>query len=332
MSKPAEPSRLFKGIGILMQESFDYLHEAADYHRKRIRVLAVPRFDPDRTRAIYVVRVRGELVPVELEYKLSNILFQARATLDRAMFLASHADPALTWTKGEDVQTSFPIASTEEAWDALVGRKHVVALGAKRIAKLRAIQPFVTGARLPVLLNDLHRFDKHRDPLSLFLIADPQFPMVFDHVQDHPAGPDESWIDFAKPNPPLAAGVELVVRRTKRPMMSIGPEDIPATLAARIDGAFVDVQDLLWDTIEYVSRAADVLEGKRPAVADAFANYFAAERQQLAAFQRGMLNEDWGEWLKLSGPVVDRGASFRRPRSATGPACLQHSKHPRGLY
>jgi len=312
MTKSTEPSRLFKGIGLLMQESFDFIGEAADHHKKRIRVLAVPRFDPDRRRAVYVVRVRGELVPIELEYKLSNILFQARATLDRAIFLASHQDPTITWTKGEDVQTSFPIATSEASWNGLATRKHMVALGSKRVAKLRGIQPFVTNSQVPVLLNDLHRFDKHRDPLSLALIADPQFPMVFNQVQDHPAGPGEWWIDFAQPNPPLEAGLELVVRRTKRPMISVGIEEVPVTLAALVGGDFVDIQDLLWDTMEYISRAAEILEGKRPEVADAFAAYFAAERAQLAAFQQGMLKDDWEEWLKLSGPAVNGGSSFRR--------------------
>lgn len=313
VSKRTEPSRLFKGIGLLMQEAFDFIGEAADHHRKRIKVLAVPRFDPDRRRAVYVVRVRGELVPIELEYKLSNILFQARATLDRALFAASHADPHLSWTKGEDIQTSFPISTTEANWDGLVTRKHMVALGKKKIAKLREIQPFVTGAALPTLLNDLHRFDKHREPLILFVIADPQFPMTFNHVVDHPAGPGEWWIDFVQPNPPLAAGLELVERRTSRPMATVDTEDIPVALAARVGSDLVDVQDLLWDAMEYVSRAAEILEGKKPRVADAFAAYFNAERQQLAAFQRGMLDDDWDEWLRMSNMQPAVGSSFFRP-------------------
>ncbi|MFJ4223389.1 hypothetical protein [Microbacterium sp. NPDC089695] len=315
MTKSKEPSRLFKRIGLLMQESFDFIGESADHHKNKIRVLAVPRLEPDRRRAVYFVRARGELVPVELEHKLSGILFQARATLDRAIFAAAHADPNETWTESENARTSFPIATTEAHWDALRDRKHLVALGKKTVGKLREIQPFVTGASIPVILNDLHRFDKHRDPLSLFLIADPQFPMPFNHIVDHPAGPGEWWIDFVQPNPPLAPGLELVERRTTNPMMSAGPEDIPVTLAARIGEDLVDVQDLLWDAMEYVSRAAEILEGQKPTVADAFAAYFAAERRQLAAFQRGMLEDDWDEWLRLSGSAVNRGASFRSARA-----------------
>ncbi|WP_341942332.1 hypothetical protein [Microbacterium sp. LWH10-1.2] len=313
MSQSKEPSRHFKRIGILMQESLDFIGESAAHHKTQIKVLAVPRFDPDHRRAVYVVRARGELVPVELEYKLSNILFQARATLDRAVFAASHANPQLTWTRQEDVQTAFPIAATEAIWNSHAARKHIAHLGKRKIAQIRSIQPFVTGASLPELLNDLHRFDKHREPLTLSLIADPQFPMPFNHVTDHPAGPGEWWIDFAQPNPPLAPGIELVERRTTRPMVAAGPEDIPVTLAARIGGELVDVQDLLWDTMEYVSRAAEILEGQRPTVANALAAYFAAERRQLAAFQRGMLDDDWDEWLSIANPQPEAGQSFRRP-------------------
>lgn len=300
-----------------MQEAFDFIGESADHHHNKLKVLAVPRLDPDRRRAVYFVRARGQLVPAELEYKLSSILFQARATLDRAIFAASHADPSETWTESENTQTAFPIAATEAHWDSLTRRKHLVALGERRVANLRDIQPFTTGASLPGLLNDLHRFDKHRDPLTLFLIADPQFPMLFNHVIDHPAGPGEWWIDFVQPNPPLAVGLELVERRTTRPMVSAGPEDIPVALAARIGEDLVDVQDLLWDAMEYVSRAVEILEGQKPTAADAFAAYISAERRQLAAFQRGMLDDDWTEWLYLSGSDGNQGASFRSTADGT---------------
>lgn len=186
----------------------------------------------------------------------------------------------------------------------------MTALGPARVKSLRSIQPFVTGSSIPKLLNDLHRFDKHRVPLELATIADPQWVVVFPNTQDDPLGSGEWWIDWEQPNPVLAPGVKLFERRTTNPMRSAGPEEIKIALVARVRGDYVDVQDLLWDTMEYVTRAAEVLEGSQPELADAMADYFRAERSQLAAFQRGMMEGDWAKWQEVSGERG--GASFYR--------------------
>lgn len=311
MMTPAPPSKLFQRIGLLIQESLDFIGAASTHHRERVAVKAVPRLSADKKRAVYTVRVRGELVSVELEHRLSGILFQARATLDRAMFAAATTNSSLSFSPSEQRDVAFPIAESQTAWDKLLRKKYMSALGIKKVARLRQIQPFVTGKPIATTLNDLHRFDKHRDPLELVVIADPQFPMLFNHVLDHPDGPGEWWIDFAQPNPPVTDGLELVERRTLRPMISVGIEDVPLTTAAPLGGKFVDVQDLLWDAMEFVTRAAEILEGKRTSAANAMARYIKAERTQLAAFQRGMLEEDWDEWLKLAQPGRGPGESFR---------------------
>ena len=312
MTTATPPSKLFQRIGILMQESLNFIGAAAAHHRERVAVKAVPRLSADKKRVVYVVRVRGELIPIELEHRLSGILFQARATLDRAMFAAATGDPSLSYSETEQRDVAFPIAESAEAWNKLLRKKHMSALGAKKVGQLRRIQPFVTGKPIATTLNDLHRFDKHRDPLELVVIADPQFPMLFDHVVDHPEGPGEWWIDFTQPNPPIADGLELVERRTLRPMISVGIEDVPLTCAAPLGGEFVDIQDLLWDAMEFVSRAAEILDGKDTRVADGMAAYIDAERTQLAAFHRGIYEDDWGEWLELAQPGKAPGDSFRR--------------------
>lgn len=110
------PSRLFKKIGWLMQESMNYISDAGRHHRDAVRVLAVPGFSDGNRRAQFVAGVRGELVPAELEFRLSNILFQARASLDQAMFAAAHEDDAIAYTESEDAAISFPLADTPEGW------------------------------------------------------------------------------------------------------------------------------------------------------------------------------------------------------------------------
>jgi hypothetical protein len=136
--------------------------------------------------------------------------------------------------------------------------------------------------------------------------------MLFGEVVDHPDGPGESWIDFAQPNPPIGDGLELVERRTTRPMVSVGIENVPLACAVPLDGGYLDVQDLLWEVMELVMRAAEILEGKRPKAADGIAAIIAAERAQLAAFHRGVYHDDWDGWLKLAQANAHSGESFRR--------------------
>lgn len=295
---------------LLWADAMQFLAEVGEYHRERLRVLAVPRLVDGGRRAEYIVRVRGELVPLTHVYRLSGILFQARAALDRWMFWAAHEDRSVVYTEKEDRGIAFPISETETHWARVEQRKYVAALGPRKVAALRSIQPFMTGSALPQILNDVHRLDKHRQPVRTALIADPNFVMVFNNVVDHPLGAGKEQIDFVLPNPALEAGLLLAERRTQHPMVSAGVEDVPIALVVRVSDEWMDVQDFLHDTVEFVIRASEILALGEPGLAEMIAGEIATERRRLAAFRRGMLQDDWAEWLSMSD--IAMGNAFRR--------------------
>lgn len=304
-----------KRLGYLIQEVLDYIGISAAHLRENVVVRAVPTRDGER-RIVYRYGVRGDVTPHYLVEKLRDILGRASSVLDIAMFTAvTAAQPNLS--EGQRRKIYFPIVTSTEAWEARVASPPMQALTDAQRESLRAMQPFVTGHHGMSWLHEVHPTDKHRRPLDLATIPDPQFPMFFRRI-DPPHGSTEYWVDWVNPLPAVQNRVAFVEYRSATAIRDAGVEDVPTTLATWVDGDWRDIQDFLWDVVEFTTRAASVLDDGDTRLADSMRNYFDAERRQLAAFNRMMRTGDAAaeaEWLGLAGMNGGGGTSFRAPNS-----------------
>lgn len=300
-ARPAWANRL----GKMIQECFDLIGKSAKWHRESVAVRGVPVRDGDH-RIVYRFGVRGNLLPEDLVEDFRDILARGRSVLDIAMFTAAVAAANPLLTDKERRNTYFPIASTEESWRSMVGQAHMKALTQSQKDALRAIQPFVTGDPVIAEFARIHNEDKHQSPLKLAVIPDPKFVMLFRHLDPLPENTAEYWIDWVDPLPQVANRVEFVEYRSLDPIRDAGIEDVPIALAVRVGDEWRDVQDLLWDVMEFVSRASAILDDGNTDLADSMKAIIDVEREQLAAFKRMMIDRDPAaekEWMRLAGEV-----------------------------
>jgi hypothetical protein len=317
-------------LGYLIQEAFDYIGKASSHHRDNLVVRAVPVRDGDR-RIVYRYGVRGDAVPYALVEELRDVLGRARSLLDNAMFTAATdvANPPLT--EKQERRIYFPIATTADAWDEMASSPHMKALSQAQRDGLRAIQPFETGNPVVTWFQEIHNTDKHRRPLVLAAIPDPEFVMMFLHL-DPPYGSNEYWVDWVDPLPPIANRVEFVEYRTVEVIRDAGIEDVPVALAIWVDNGWRDIQHMLWDVLEFTTRAAAYLSDGDLAVANSMKAYFDAERSQLAAFKKMMVTGDpdaEAEWLRLSGATEKHDHERRESPVRSKPPASSQPGTPR---
>jgi hypothetical protein len=81
-------------------------------------------------------------------------------------------------------------------------------------------------------------------------------------------------------------------------------EDVPIALALWVGDRWCDIQHLLWDLMEFTTRARAILDDGDTGLADAMKDFFGHQRDQLTAFKEMMLTGDPDaekRWLGLSG-------------------------------
>lgn len=311
MSDGKQPPVWSNRLRKVIQESFDLIGNAANHHRESVAVRAVPVRDGEY-RVVYRFGVRGTLLPEDIVEDFRDVLGRARSVLDIAMFNAANAAARPPLTNKQQRNTFFPIASTEDQWNSMVGQPHMQALTQKQRDALGSVQPFMTGNQVIAEFAKLHNEDKHQRPLELSVIPDPEFVMVFAHLDPPPEGTREYWIDFISPLPAVEQRVDFVEYRSVDRIRSAGVEDVPIALAVWVDNEWRDVQHLLWDVMEFVTRAASILDDGNTDLADSMKAYFDAEWLQLAAFKKMMLTGDVDaerEWLRLAGALEEKSVS-----------------------
>lgn len=264
----------------LIEESFDFLRSSSHHLGNNVVVRGIPVRDGDR-RIIFRYGVRGTLIPDHFVEDLRDILGRAQSVLDIAMTQAVTAAASPPLTDKQRRNTYFPIANTEAVWKSMLGQPHMKALPSKTVRALRAIQPFVTGDPVISLFHKVHNSDKHDTPLELAVIPDPEFIMMFSEIEPRTS---EHWIDWVDPLPAIANRVEFADYRCADPITRVGIEQIPLGLVIRVDDDWRDIQHLLWDVMEFVTRAAALLSGTSLTPANLMRNMFNAERAQLEAF------------------------------------------------
>lgn len=280
-----------KRLGYLIQESFDFIGKAATHHREKVVVRAIPIRD-DEHRVVYRFGVRGDLIPDDLVEEFRDILGRARSLLDIAMFAAVSTAAIPPLTEAEERATYFPITATEDAWNKAARKRHLATLTDAQRAALRALQPWASGDPVVSWFQEIHNTDKHRRPLVLATIPDPEFVMIFNHVVPPLAEMNEYWLDWVEPLPEVSQRVEFVEIRSVDRIRDAGIEDVPIALAIWVDGGWRDIQHLLWDIMEFTSRACEVLDDGDTSFSDALRDFFKVQRHQLAAFKRMMLTGD----------------------------------------
>ncbi|WP_143740750.1 hypothetical protein [Microbacterium sp. SZ1] len=268
----------------LIDESFDFLRSSSQHLSRNVVVRGIPVMDGDR-RIIFRYGVRGTLIPDDFIEDLRDILGRAQSVLDIAMTQAvtDAANPPLTDKQRRN--TYFPLANSEAAWRSMLGQPHVKALPSRTVRALRAIQPFVTRDPVISLFHQVHNSDKHETPLVLGVIPDPEFIMMFSEVEPRTS---EHWIDWVDPLPEVENRVEFAYYRCADPITHVGIEEIPLGLVIRVENEWRDTQYLLWDVMEFVTRAAALLSGTSLTPANLMRNMFNAERAQLEAFKSMM--------------------------------------------
>jgi hypothetical protein len=310
-----------------VRDSLRFISEGAYHHHNRVVVRAVPVVDGDR-RVVYRYGVRGQPVLQDWDEELHDILGAAGSVLEIAMFNAAttQADPPLT--PREEARTQFPIASTRDMWRSMAGQPHIRALTQSQRNALRAIQPFETGDGVMTWFHTVYNHDRHRRPLELAAIPDPQFVMLFMKLEP-PMGTHEYWLDYVDPLPQIANRVEFVEYRSSRRIQGAGLEEVPITLAIWVDGRWRDIQDLLWSVMEFMARACAILSDDDLEHADALREYMSAERAQLAAFGKMMAEASSTrsaidpasekEWQRRAGATVKAAERFEKVFGAPPP-------------
>ncbi|OAN37436.1 hypothetical protein A4X16_16635 [Microbacterium sp. H83] len=272
-------------------------------------------------RIVYRFGVRGELIPDEMTEKLRDILGRARSLLDIAMFTASTAAASPPLTESQERGVYFPIAETQSQWDKAIQKPHMMALEQSQRDALRAMQPFATGDPVITWFQKIHNDDKHRTPLQLATIPDPEFVMVFEHIEPPLHETREYWLDWVEPLPQVAQRVEFVECRSVDVIRPLDVEDVPIALAIWVDDGWRDIQHMLWDVIEFTVRGCQILDDGDTGLADSFKTYFGHMRAQLDAFTRMMRTGDPDaerEWKRLSGDTSDTMVTLERPRHPPG--------------
>ena len=268
------------------------LVEAGGSTKKRLS--AQPRVSGRNRVITYRLRVHGRIVEPDWEFELAEILLNVRALLDNQMWALAHADEAVTYTAQEERYITFPIVSTQEAWEHAVRTKaHLNRLSDKHLARVRAMQPIETGDRPDEVLSwvdALHRLDKHRGRLRIVGGLDPQWPMFF-HLAPAGSGQlvqDVDWL--VRIDEPLRSNVDIVRVTCSIAVEEPGVERVPCALFVEVDGERYDLQDFIWDVQVLVMRAFEVLQGLDPVMYPNMRKVFEYRRDRLAAFNRSMLN------------------------------------------
>lgn len=298
----------------LIEEAFNLLGEAAEYHQNQVSVIAQPQLFDRNRRAVYRLRVRGELVQFRWSDRLSTILFRARSILDVLMYHAVESDSTAPLSERQKRQIYFPIVLDELKWQNIRSKFHIRALSDAHKEGLRSIQPFVTGSTGPQILGTFHTNDKHRSPEQVHASIDEEFVMLFNGVQFGKRGRGEYWIDWANPLPDLVSGAELVTFRTSHPITKAKAEKVPIALSVTMLNRRFDLQHLLWDVLSFVARAEAALTDGDSTFADLLSAYFDAEHAQLNAFKKMMTTGDDSDWSAL----VNNATALPSSNDATG--------------
>ena len=330
-----------KRLGRVVRDGFAFIHAGARHQRTSVAVRAVPKRVGDRS-IVYRYGVRGEPAPWELDEALHDVLNAAGSVLEIAMFTVASKQASPPLTPHQDRKVVFPIAATERDWNALLGQPHMRALSVNQVKALHAMQPFMTGNDVMAWFRKIYNDDRHRRPLELKSIPDPEFVMLFMGINP-PMGAHRDWLDWVDPVPPIANGIDFVEYRSTHPILDATLEEVPITLAIWIGGKWWDVQHLLWDVMEFVVRASAVLAGRDLAHVDVLRDYFAAERAQLDAFKTMMstasrshsrIDPDLDrEWQRLSAQTVVAADRFEKVFGARPPGHTADAfrKGPRGV-
>lgn len=319
-----------KRLGYFIQESFDFIGEAAKHHRENVVVRAVPLRDSDH-RVVYRFGVRGELVPDDMTEKLRDILGRARSLLDIAMFTTATAAAAPPLTEKQERNIYFPICSTADAWSTAERSPHMSALTQTQRDAIRECQPFATGDPVVHWFQEVHNADKHRRPLELAVVPDPEFVMLFMNVDPPIHESREYWIDWVEPLPQVAQRVEFVEYRSADRIRDAGIEDVSIALAIWVDDGWRDIQHLLWDIMEFTTRVCQILDDGNTDLADSLKELFDHNRAVLAAFKKMMLTGDSEaerEWRTLAGDISDKTVTEKPPAGAIANSHLHRQSAP----
>lgn len=287
----------------LVHESRDYIQRSGAFKNEVINVTAVATLRDRNRRAVYSLRVRGVPDLTTWVEELRDIIGRAYAVLDNAMWDAVTRDTAVAYSESEEKQIYFPITVNAAEWSKFEKRKHASALTTATLASLRAIQPFVAGSDIALLLKAVNNSDKHRYPLNLSIRVDKQFVMLFDDIEHGKDGSGTWDIDWVEPLPELRSREKLVEYRSENAIVSAPELGVPLTLCIQVGDEWVDLQDLLWDINEFVARAAGILRDGDTLLADYLKAHFDFEREQLAAFRKMMVDHDpiaEMQWLAMS--------------------------------
>jgi hypothetical protein len=292
MASPSGPNPLIQRREYLIKEINAFIEMTGREKRaSRVEIEAVPRLWDRNRRAVYTLRVRGELLPPEWVEKLRDIVGRARSLLDNAMWTAAGGDRPGAYTSREQDQIKFPVAHTSDDWANFEARKHALALSRSTRSQLREMQPFVTARPVIRWLNRTNNVDKHRYPLRLAIVPDALFVMPLNPAIAGSPGRDHNGFRW-QPLKPVEHGKKLLEYRHPSALHGLLPVEVPVALCVDVDGQWVDVQDFLWDTVELVARASAILTDGDTTWADFHRALFDAEREQLGNFRRMMVDED----------------------------------------
>lgn len=276
----------------LIREVADFIQRTGVEARKsRVSIQVVPRIRDRGRRVTYRVRVRGELLVEDWYEELRDIINRARSLLDNAMWVAAGGGDVGRYTKQEKDRIKFPLARHENEWLAFEASKHGASLGVDVLAKLRAIQPFVTADAVVQMFNRANNLDKHRDPLDLALVPDALFAIVLNPGIAGVPGENAHGFEWARLGP-VQSGKDVLDYRRSAPLPALAAVDLPVALCVEVDGHWVDVQDFLQDIVVFTVTASSILGDGDTTWADAHRAKFAAERAQLRNFRKMLLEND----------------------------------------
>ncbi|MBN9156915.1 hypothetical protein [Microbacterium sp.] len=275
---------LEKRLRFLVVEINDFLAEVGDYRRDRLSVVAIPRIRDRNRRVAYTMRVTGEPVPDAWTEQMHNIIGRARSLLDNLMWAAAHRTPEIEFNAAQRRQIYFPLSRTPHDWTRFAESAHGRALDPEVREALRIAQPYESGNTAVRWFSKANNDDKHKAPLSLQMMPDRLF-VFYPKVDFGKRGRGTSHFELADADLPIANRF-FGYFESEHPITAAYPSDVATALCIQVGEDWIDVQDFLWDVLEFVIRAGETLFGRTTPLADALKHYIDQERARLDAFRR----------------------------------------------
>lgn len=275
---------LEKRLRFLVVEVNDFLAEVGDYRRSTLSVVAFPRVRDRNRRVAYTMRVTGDPVPDAWTEQMHNIIGRARSLLDNLMWAAVHRAPEVEFNAEQRRKIYFPLSRTSHDWARFAESAHGRALDPDVREALRIVQPYESGNSAMRWFSRANNDDKHKAPLSLQMMPDRLF-VFYPKVEFGKRGRGTSHFELAEPGLPIANRF-FGYFESEHPITAAYPSDVATALHIQVGEDWIDVQDFLWDVLEFVIRAGEILFGRTTPLADALKRYIDQERSRLDAFRR----------------------------------------------